>query len=177
MKLIELQSKFSLDSFRVAERPQPKPGYGQVLVKVRACSLNYRDLLIATGAYDPRIRLPLVPLSDGAGEVVELGEGAKRFKTGDRVAACFMPRWIDGELTAAKASYPLGASDGGMLADFVALPEEGLVPIPNHLLECPHRPRQAQSGRQRLGSRHRRSFSLRITVRQEYWLPRHHHIK
>jgi NADPH:quinone reductase-like Zn-dependent oxidoreductase len=133
LKLIELQSKFSLDSLRVAERPQPKAGIGQVLFKVHACSLNYRDLLIATGAYDPRIRLPLVPLSDGAGEVVELGEGAKRFKTGDRVAACFMPRWIDGELTAAKASYPLGASDGGMLAEFVALPEEGLVPIPDHL--------------------------------------------
>ncbi|MFL5246008.1 MAG: NAD(P)-dependent alcohol dehydrogenase [Gemmataceae bacterium] len=132
MKVVEL-SKFSLDAFRVVERQEPKPGYGQVQVKVRACSLNYRDLLMATGTYDPRIPLPMVPLSDGAGEVTEMGPGATRFKVGDSVAACFMPGWIEGKLTPAKSATALGASKGGMLADYVVLPEEGLVAIPDHL--------------------------------------------
>jgi NADPH:quinone reductase-like Zn-dependent oxidoreductase len=133
MKVIELQGKFGLDSLSLAERPQPQPGPGQVLVRVRATSLNFRDLLLATGTYDPKLKLPFIPLSDGAGEIVAVGAGVTRAKVGDRVANLFMPKWVEGELTPAKAQSSLGAANDGMLAEFVVLPEYGVVPIPEHL--------------------------------------------
>lgn len=82
------------------ERDRPTPGPGEALVRVRACSLNYRDIAIASasGSY-PGAEFPVVPLSDGAGEVVELGDGVDRFDEGDRVATAFFPDWIDGPLT------------------------------------------------------------------------------
>src|SRR6516162_611942 len=98
MRVIELQNTFGIDSLTLVERPEPRPGPRQVLVKIRAFSLNYRDLLVVTGAYNPKLRLPLVPLSDGAGEVAAVGEGVTRVKTGDRVAALFMQKWLAGEL-------------------------------------------------------------------------------
>jgi NADPH:quinone reductase-like Zn-dependent oxidoreductase len=100
---------------------------------VRAASLNYRDLLVAKGAYGRGAAPPLVPLSDGAGEVVEAGPGATRFAPGARVAGCFMPGWTDGPLTDAKAKTALGAGGVGMLAEQVVLPEDGLVAVPEHL--------------------------------------------
>jgi NADPH:quinone reductase-like Zn-dependent oxidoreductase len=133
MKAVEIRDRFGLDSVHVVDRPDPTPAPGQVVVRVRACSLNYRDLLVATGAYDPRIPLPRVPLSDGAGEVAAIGSGVTRFKVGDRVAACFMPGWIEGDLTPAKAQSALGGAVDGMAAELVCLPESGLVPIPDHL--------------------------------------------
>jgi NADPH:quinone reductase-like Zn-dependent oxidoreductase len=133
MKVIELQGKFGLDSLKIAERAQPSPVPGQVLVRVRATSLNFRDLLLATGAYDQRLKLPYIPLSDGAGEIAAVGSGVTRFKVGDRVANLFMPRWVEGDLTPAKAMSALGAANNGMLAEFVVLPEDGVVSIPEHL--------------------------------------------
>jgi NADPH:quinone reductase-like Zn-dependent oxidoreductase len=141
MKVYEVKDSFGLDSLTLAERPEPRPGHGQVLVQVRACSLNYRDLLVIKGQYNPRLRLPLVPCSDGAGRVAEVGQGVTRVKPGDRVAAIFMQQWLAGELTDAKAKSALGggsqqASDGasdGMLAEYVVLHEEGLVHVPEHL--------------------------------------------
>src|SRR5262245_27902397 len=103
MKVVELQNSFGFDSLGVVERPQPKPGHGQILVRVRACSLNYRDLLVVTGAYNPKMRLPFTPLSDGAGEVAAVGDGVTRVKVGDRVAALFMQTWLAGEPSEAKA--------------------------------------------------------------------------
>ena len=115
------------------ELPSPVPGPGQVLVRIRAASLNYRDLLISKGLYNPKLRLPLIPLSDGAGEVAATGAGATRFKPGDRVTPCFMPAWAAGPLDEAKARSALGGDVDGVLAEEVVLPEEGLVPIPEHL--------------------------------------------
>jgi NADPH:quinone reductase-like Zn-dependent oxidoreductase len=133
MNVIEIQGSFGLESLAVAERPEPRPGPGQVLVRVRAASLNYRDLLVTTGAYDPRLPLPRIPLSDGAGDVAAVGPGVTRVQVGTRVANLFMPGWIGGELTPAKAQSALGASNDGMLAEFVVLPEAGVIPLPDHL--------------------------------------------
>src|SRR5713226_9905808 len=133
MKVVELQNKFGLESLVVTERPRPEPGPGQVLVRVRAASLDYRDLLVATGAYDPRIRLPFIPLSDGAGEVAAVGEGPTGLKAGDRVANLFMTKWKEGELTSEKAVSALGGANDGMLAEYVVLPEDAWVKFPEHL--------------------------------------------
>jgi NADPH:quinone reductase-like Zn-dependent oxidoreductase len=132
MQVVELHT-FAIDSLSVGQRPEPRPGPGQVLVRVRACSLNYRDLLIIKGLYNRKLPLPLVPLSDGAGEVAAVGDGVTRVRVGDRVAGCFMPEWIDGEPTEAKAKSALGGGGTGMLAEFVVLPAEGVVRVPDHL--------------------------------------------
>ena len=86
-----------IDALVKVERPDPKPAYRQVLVKVAACSLNYRDLGIVRGTYRMPVRDNIVPLSDGAGEVVEVGAGVTRVKVGDKVAGCFFQRWPGGE--------------------------------------------------------------------------------
>ncbi len=134
MKVVELHT-FAVDSLLVAERPEPRPGPGEVLIRVRACSLNYRDLLIAKGLYNKKLPLPFVPLSDGAGEVAAVGDGVTRLRAGDRVAGCFMPAWIDGGPTEEKARSALGAGGTGMLAEYVVLPAEGVVRVPEHLSE------------------------------------------
>jgi NADPH:quinone reductase-like Zn-dependent oxidoreductase len=133
MKAYEVQTGFGFENLKIVERPEPKPGPGQVLVNQRAWSLNYRDLLVVTGAYNPRMKLPLVPLSDGAGEVAAVGPGVTRFKPGDRVAGCFMLRWASGALSDEKAKSALGGAIDGVLAEQVVLLEEGLVPIPDGL--------------------------------------------
>jgi NADPH:quinone reductase-like Zn-dependent oxidoreductase len=133
MKAVELQNTFGLDSLRVVERPQPQPGFGQVVLKMRAWSLNYRDLLVVTGKYNPRLRLPLTPLSDGVGEVAEVGDGVTRVKVGERVAGIFIQGWLAGEPTEAMAKTSLGGGGEGMLAEYVLLSQEGVVPVPAHL--------------------------------------------
>jgi NADPH:quinone reductase-like Zn-dependent oxidoreductase len=104
-----------------------------VLVKVRAVSFNYRDLLMVKGIYNPKLRLPRIPCSDGAGEVVAVGEGVTAVKPKDRVCGIFMQNWIDGPLTAAKTKGALGGDIDGMLAERVVLKASGVVPIPEHL--------------------------------------------
>ncbi|HEX5719160.1 MAG TPA: alcohol dehydrogenase catalytic domain-containing protein, partial [Thermoanaerobaculia bacterium] len=84
MRAAEIRGSFGLDNLTVGERPDPRPGSGQVLLKMRAASLNYRDLLTVQGKYNPKLKLPLIPCSDGVGEVVELGEGVTRVRVGDR---------------------------------------------------------------------------------------------
>ena len=126
-------SAFGIDSLEFIERPTPAPGPGEVLVGVRAISYNFRDLRMITGLYNPRLALPRIPCSDGAGEVVAVGAGVTAWKPGDRVAGIFMQNWLDGPLTAAKSKGALGGDIDGMLADYVILPEQGLVAIPEHL--------------------------------------------
>jgi NADPH:quinone reductase-like Zn-dependent oxidoreductase len=121
------------DALRLEGLPDPVPGPGEVLVRIRAASLNFRDLMITKGQYSRSLSLPLIPLSDGAGEVAEVGPGVARFKPGDRVAATFMIAWIDGELTEAKARSALGGAIDGVLAEARAFPQDALVPIPEHL--------------------------------------------
>lgn len=124
---------FGIDSLEVAERPMPAPGPGEVLVKVHAVSLNYRDLMAVKGLYNPKMRLPRIPCSDGAGEVVAVGAGVTRWQPGDRVAGIFMQNWFDGAPTAEKTKGALGGDIDGMLAEYVVLHETGLVRLPDHL--------------------------------------------
>jgi NADPH:quinone reductase-like Zn-dependent oxidoreductase len=126
-------SAFGIDSLEFVERPTPVPGPSEVLVGVRAVSWNFRDLLMIKGFYNPRLALPRIPCSDGAGEVVAVGEDVTAFQPGDRVAGIFMQNWQDGPLTAAKMKAALGGDVDGMLADHVILSEAGLVRIPDHL--------------------------------------------
>src|SRR5258708_30729398 len=108
MKVFEIRDSFGLDHLQRAERPTPEPRPDEALVRVRAVSLNYRDLLVVQGKYNPRMKLPRVPLSDGAGEIVSVGADVTAWKPGDRVVAPFFPGWLDGELTAAKSAGALG---------------------------------------------------------------------
>lgn len=108
----------------------PKPAEREVLVRVRAASINRRDVYLLKGQYPMPPRPALVPLSDGAGEVVSVGPGVTRFKTGDRVAAIFFQRWLNGRPDADIASSALGGQLDGMLSECVCLSQEGLVRIP-----------------------------------------------
>jgi NADPH:quinone reductase-like Zn-dependent oxidoreductase len=122
-----------IDALAKVERPNPTPGHRQVLVKVAACSLNFRDLGIVRGTYRMPVRDNIVPLSDGAGEVVEVGSGVTRVKAGDKVAGNFFQRWPGGEPPPDVQATALGGGIDGMLAEFVVLEEEGVVKIPAHL--------------------------------------------
>jgi NADPH:quinone reductase-like Zn-dependent oxidoreductase len=120
--------KLTFDSVKVAE-----PGPGEVLVAVRAVSLNYRDLLVATGKYNPKLRRPLTLASDGAGEVLATGSNVSRFKPGDRVMSSFFQNWVSGAYTRAVGKSALGEALDGVLASACILDERGLLPIPAHL--------------------------------------------
>jgi len=126
-------SSFGVDSLEFVERPTPTPGPGEVLVGVCAISFNFRDLMMIRGDYNPKMKLPRIPCSDGAGEVVAVGEGVTAWKPGDRVAGIFMQNWLDGPLMPMRARGALGGDVDGMLTDHVVLKETGLVEIPEHL--------------------------------------------
>ena len=132
MKAYEI-TKFGIDELKIAERPEPQPGFGQVLVKVRAVSLNFRDLMVVKGQYNPKLKMPMIPCSDAAGEVAAVGEGVTRVKVGDRVCGIFMQGWLGGEVTEAAARTAMGGAIDGVLAQSVLLSQEGVVPIPEHL--------------------------------------------
>jgi NADPH:quinone reductase-like Zn-dependent oxidoreductase len=133
MNLYEIRETKGIDSLIRIERDVPKPGAGEVLVHVRAVSLNYRDLLIAKGQYARGLKVPLIPVSDGAGEVIEVGAGVTRVQRGDRVAGIFMQNWLSGEVSPYVARSALGGSVDGVLAEYVVLNENGVVHIPTHL--------------------------------------------
>jgi NADPH:quinone reductase-like Zn-dependent oxidoreductase len=126
-------SAFGIDKLELVEKETPQPSLGQVLVRIHAISLNYRDLMVVQGRYNPRLAMPRVPCSDGAGVVAAVGAGVTQWKPGDRVCGIFMQNWIDGAPTAAKAKGALGGDIDGMLATEVVLFETGLVRVPDHL--------------------------------------------
>lgn len=131
MKTFEVQKgSTSLEGLRPAQRPEPQPGPQQVLIRIRAASLNYRDHAVIQGQYfGGSVSRDTIPLSDGAGEVAGVGPGVTRFKTGDRVAGTFFQVWRDGLRTGLALGNPLD----GMLAEYVTLHEDGVVAIPAHL--------------------------------------------
>lgn len=120
----------SLNDLRLDETDIPQPGPGEVLVRVRACSLNYRDQIIPLGFYmGGVVQQDTVPLSDGAGEIAAMGEGVASLKVGDRVAGIFFQDWMDGPPNPGMGAA-LGAPPApGMLQDYVVLPEHGVVPL------------------------------------------------
>jgi NADPH:quinone reductase-like Zn-dependent oxidoreductase len=133
MKVFQLNNGFGLDQVTMSERPIPVPGAGEVLVKLRAVSLNSRDLGVIDGFYYPDLKLPLIPVSDGVGEVAAIGEQVTRFRVGDRVSGIFSQQWISGEPTEAWLNGLLGGPLDGLLAEYAILNENGLVSVPMHL--------------------------------------------
>ena len=115
------------------DRPAPESGHGEILVQVRATSLNYRDLMIAKGAYRRAAKPNVIPLSDGAGEIVAVGPGVERFKVGDRVCGAFFPDWAAGAVSADAVERALGGSVDGMLAENVVLRETGAIVPSDHM--------------------------------------------
>jgi NADPH:quinone reductase-like Zn-dependent oxidoreductase len=132
MRAYELPKRTSIDDLKLVERDVPKPGARQALIRVKACSLNFRDLAIVLGSYRAPVRDNVIPLSDGAGEVVEIGAGVTRLKAGDRVTASFFPRWMGGPIRAEKVEMALGGSADGMLAEYAAIDEDALLKLPDH---------------------------------------------
>lgn len=132
MRCWEIRS-FGEDGLVEGERPDPTPGPGEVLVRVRAAALNYRDLMMLRGHYNPRLGLPRVPLSDGVGTVEAIGPGVEELAVGDRVASCFFQRWADGEITARAGRSALGGEIDGVLAQRVVLRAEGVIRPPEHM--------------------------------------------
>ncbi len=135
MKAYEIQ-KFGLDGLVMVDRPMPEPNANQVLVKMHAWSLNYRDWMTATGRYNPRLKLPQIPLSDGVGEIVAIGSAVEGLRPGDRVANTFFERWPSGIPTDEQARTALGAGRDGVLAEYVALHQDGIIKIPEYLSDA-----------------------------------------
>jgi NADPH:quinone reductase-like Zn-dependent oxidoreductase len=126
-------TQFGLEHLQPAELPELQIAPASVLIKVHAVSLNYRDLMVVKGLYNPKMALPRIPCSDGAGQIVAVGEGVTRVKVGDRVCGIFMQRWLDGPPTADNSKAALGGDVDGMLAEYVLLHHEGVVHFPEHL--------------------------------------------
>ena len=133
MRVFEIRDAFGIDNLKLAERQEVALQPGQTRVRVRATSLNYRDLMTVKHGGARGLKLPLIPLSDGAGEVVEVGPGVSRVKPGDRVMGIFMQTWLAGEPTQAHTQSALGGAIDGMLAEQVVLHEDGLVHVPDYL--------------------------------------------
>ena len=132
MKIWQVAREWSIDGLELAERPAPEPGPAQIAVRIRAASLNFRDLLTVQGrggAY----KLPLVPFSDGAGEVIAVGDGVTRVAVGDRVCPMFFPLWLDGRPSAANRRLALGGTRPGVLQEVMLLDAEAVTRIPRDL--------------------------------------------
>lgn len=136
MRVWQIEGGFGLENLKLAERRLPTPGPGQVVLAMKAASLNYRDLLMVKGEYDPRQKLPLVPCSDGVGEVVAVGDDVTRVAPGDRVATCFSQTWPGGPPSRERLRGTLGGPFDGVLTQRMLLSAEGVVRVPEHLTDA-----------------------------------------
>jgi NADPH:quinone reductase-like Zn-dependent oxidoreductase len=130
MRAYQILPGAGIDGLQCVDFPERELGTGEVRVRVRAVSLNYRDLMVASGNYLVNVDDPIVPCSDGAGDVLAVGPGVRRVQVGDRVAASFFPYWHDGPAAPDKIRHALGGDIDGMLAEEVILPEDALARIP-----------------------------------------------
>src|SRR3954452_3618889 len=133
MKCYELQGPDGAEGLRLLDRPMPEPAAGQVLVRMKAATLNYRDLITVKGGYGSRQKFPLVPVSDGAGVIERVGPGVREFAAGDRVIGSFFESWIAGEPSEAKMRRALGGAVDGVLGEYRIFPTPTLVKTPAHL--------------------------------------------
>ncbi len=122
--------RFGLENLKLVDIDPPRPGPDEIVIDVRAFSLNFRDLLVIKGLYNPKLKLPAVPISDGAGAVSAVGEGVERVKVGDKVVSHFVSGWIDGPFRAEYAATTLGLPRAGLAAEQTALPAEAVLPLP-----------------------------------------------
>ncbi|MNS36142.1 alcohol dehydrogenase [compost metagenome] len=133
MKTIQLKSGFGFEELTMVELDIPTPGPKEVLIRMRAASLNYRDLVVLSGLMPIEVKFPFIPLSDGAGEIVAVGQGVTRFQVGHRVAGNFQQRFIGGNPRPGVLEDSLGGPLNGVAAEYVVLHEDGVVRIPDHL--------------------------------------------
>lgn len=136
MKAYEIKDEFGLDNLTLVDRPHPEPGPGQVVLNMKAMSLNYRDLLMIKGHYNPRQPLPLVPFSDGVGHVTALGEGVENLEVGARVCPIFSQKWLAGPPNQSAMSSSLGGPLDGTLAESMVVDANALVRPPDHLTDA-----------------------------------------
>ncbi len=133
MKTWHLTQQIGPEGLHLAETSTPSPGPNEVLIRIRAHALNFRDLMIVSGQYGPPPTLPLVPLSDGAGEIMAVGDRVTQWKCGDRVAGTFFQGWQSGPCHSEVFGWAMGGALPGMLAEYVTLSENGVVGIPAHM--------------------------------------------
>lgn len=133
MRSFELKNGFGFENLSLVERDRPELQPGEVLVRMKAASLNYRDLLVISGAYNPKLRLPLIPVSDGAGIIEAIGAAVKDYEIGDEVIPLFNQSWISGPPTLDRLSSSLGSPLDGVLADYRVFKAKGLIRKPDHL--------------------------------------------
>jgi alcohol dehydrogenase len=133
MKSFRLSGFTGLDNLELGDDPSQQPVRGEVLIRVRAASLNFRDLAMATGRYPPKHRTGLIPLSDAAGDVVAVGEGVTSFSVGDRVINSFHPRWFGGLEPAHQSQDQYGSGQDGRLTEYKAVSQEAILRFPEHL--------------------------------------------
>lgn len=133
MKAWSYRDRIAQDDLRLGNRPDPMPGLHDIVLRMRAVALNFRDLAIAGGTYHVGVAAPLVPLSDGAGEVVALGEGVTRFRQGDLACPLYLPDWIEGPISARVGLRRLGGPSDGVAAEFIRVHEDAAIRAPAHL--------------------------------------------
>src|SRR5579862_2701057 len=133
MKALVLDHAAGLENLKLVDRDVPKAGPKEVLLRMKAASLNYRDLMTVTAAYGMSLRLPMVPLSDGCGEVVETGPGVTRVKKGDLVAPTFFQGWLSGPPMPGIFGTALGGAIDGCAQEYLCLAEDGVTPAPKNL--------------------------------------------
>jgi NADPH:quinone reductase-like Zn-dependent oxidoreductase len=133
LKCYEVQGPSGIDGLALVDKPVPRPGAGEVLVRLKALTLNYRDLLTVKGEYGSRQKFPLVPLSDGAGVVESTGPDVEAFAPGNRVISSFFQGWTSGEPSEAKMRSALGGGVDGVLTEYRVFSARSLVRTPEHL--------------------------------------------
>ncbi len=192
MKVMQIQDTWNPDSIRRAERPVPEPGPGEVLLRMEAASLNYRDYVMANGGYGRRGgKLPLVPCSDGAGRVVAAGPGVSRVAVGDLACPIYGQTWWSGPFREAHWAGTLGGPRDGVMQEYMALSQEGVVRAPRHLdavqaatlavrrrhrVECRRRPGPGEGRRRRARPGDGRRLLVRAPVREDARRPRDRHV-
>lgn len=126
--------EFGISNLRLVSESVPSPGPDEVIVRLRAAALNYRDVMVIEGSYNPKMRLPAIPFSDAAGEIVEIGSDSAKWQIGDRVCTTVIPGWVDGEPAAEKVKTAIGAGRSeGVLREFAIFHQDSLVAAPAHL--------------------------------------------
>ena len=133
MRCYEFSDAISLESLRLVERPDPKPGPNDIVIRMRAAAFNFRDIAMLRGKYHIDVSPPLIPLSDGAGEVVQVGDAVKRFRVGDLVCPNYLPDWHSGPIQAERVRRRLGGPTDGVFTELMRLHEEEGVRAPYHL--------------------------------------------
>lgn len=137
MRVFQIEGDWGLGNLRLSTRPKPVPGLGQILIRMRMAALNARDLIVPERGYGRATgELPLIPVSDGVGEVVETGPGVTRVTVGDRVSPTYFQNWIAGDPCPAAFSSALGGPLDGVMADYLCLSQECVVRVPAYLTDA-----------------------------------------